>query len=432
MSFVVADRVRETSTTSGTGDLTLAGAVTGYQRFSAVCAVSDIVPYVIIDGSSWEVGIGTYSASNTLTRTKVLASSNSGSAVSLSSNSKDVLLTFNADFAAARYMPNLLDNPGFRVALRGGLSGSGLADGSMTVDAWYLLTQSSSLSYSISADTETLTASIASSSARIGLGQYVPYQESISLVGSPLTLSSDVTFFSNGASAMTVRMAVLEWTSTADAGTRDIVNDWTSGTFTAGNFFKSNLNVLGITSISLAASALGTTKTVFVTTSNVGSSAKNIVVFIWTDNQLASSNSDSIAVSKPVLVKGKCPGIYTPMPSAVDVARCMRRYRKSYKSDKYAGDTSGNDGMHEWHFITGFSGQNTVQLGLPMLKVPSVTAYSPTSGTAAKGRRVSGAADTDVAIEAISQSAFSPYLSSPPGSNDIIRMQWVADAEPCS
>lgn len=92
------DRVKETSTTTGTGNFTLAGAVTGFRTFGSVLSVNDTCGYCIAlqGGSEWEVGIGTYSATNTLTRTTVLASSNSGSAVNFSSGTKDVFITIPA------------------------------------------------------------------------------------------------------------------------------------------------------------------------------------------------------------------------------------------------------------------------------------------------------------------------------------------------
>jgi hypothetical protein len=99
LAHIWADRVAETTTTTGTGALTLAGAITGYQRFSAVCAVNDTVTYAIeaVDSSGvptgdWEIGVGTYSATNTLTRTTVLKSSNSNAAVSFAAGTKNVFL----------------------------------------------------------------------------------------------------------------------------------------------------------------------------------------------------------------------------------------------------------------------------------------------------------------------------------------------------
>jgi hypothetical protein len=92
------DRVKETATTTGTGDFTLAGAATGFRTFASVLSTNDTCYYCIAlqGGSEWEVGLGTYSAANTLTRTTVLSSSNSGSAVNFSAGTKDVFLTVAA------------------------------------------------------------------------------------------------------------------------------------------------------------------------------------------------------------------------------------------------------------------------------------------------------------------------------------------------
>ena len=85
MAFALFDRVKETSTTTGTGNLTLNGAVNGYRTFASVYANSDTLLYCITDqnGANWEVGIGTFvSATPALNRTTVKASSNAGAAVS--------------------------------------------------------------------------------------------------------------------------------------------------------------------------------------------------------------------------------------------------------------------------------------------------------------------------------------------------------------
>ena len=98
MAFVLADRVRETTTTAGTGTVTLAGAVTGFQTFSAIG--NGNTTYYTIAGqgtSEWEVGIGTYTSSGTtLSRDTVLASSNAGSKVNFSAGTKDVFCDYPA------------------------------------------------------------------------------------------------------------------------------------------------------------------------------------------------------------------------------------------------------------------------------------------------------------------------------------------------
>ena len=105
MAHVIEDRILETSTSTGTGAFTLSGAETGFKSFSSVCSVADTFHYTIQAGTfsvptgEWEVGVGTYSSANTLTRTTVLRSSNANAAVSFSSGSKIVWLGFDSALA---------------------------------------------------------------------------------------------------------------------------------------------------------------------------------------------------------------------------------------------------------------------------------------------------------------------------------------------
>ena len=94
MSLVLADRVRETTTSTGTGTITLGGAVTGFQSFSVI-GNNNTTYYTIAGGSQWEVGIGTYYG-GTLARDTVLASS-TGSKIDFSAGSKDVFVCYPAE-----------------------------------------------------------------------------------------------------------------------------------------------------------------------------------------------------------------------------------------------------------------------------------------------------------------------------------------------
>jgi hypothetical protein len=103
MALVLADRVKETTATAGTGTVTLLGASTGFQSF-AVIGNANTTYYTIAaqSGSEWEVGVGTYTSSGTtLARTTVLSNSSGTqpSALSFSAGTKDVFVTYPAGYA---------------------------------------------------------------------------------------------------------------------------------------------------------------------------------------------------------------------------------------------------------------------------------------------------------------------------------------------
>ena len=99
MAFVVNDRVKETTTTTGTGAVTLAGTSSGFDTFAAGIGGSNVTYYTIAHQAvdEWEVGVGTLNgAASTLTRTQIISSSNSNAAVSFAAGTKDVFCTLPA------------------------------------------------------------------------------------------------------------------------------------------------------------------------------------------------------------------------------------------------------------------------------------------------------------------------------------------------
>jgi len=98
MAFVIADRVKETTTTTGTGTITLAGAVTNFETFTANLSNSDTTYYAIVDSTNnaFEVGLGTFTASGTTLARSVIASSNSNNLVNFGAGTKEVFITIPA------------------------------------------------------------------------------------------------------------------------------------------------------------------------------------------------------------------------------------------------------------------------------------------------------------------------------------------------
>jgi hypothetical protein len=101
MALIVKDRVKQVTTTTGTGTVTLAEAASGYQSFASI-GDGNTTYYAITSGNDYEVGLGTYTASGTtLSRDTVLESSNAGSKITLSGTS-DVFCTYPAEKAVVQ------------------------------------------------------------------------------------------------------------------------------------------------------------------------------------------------------------------------------------------------------------------------------------------------------------------------------------------
>lgn len=100
----LGDRVRETSTTTGTGTISLGGAVSQFVSFATVLgSSSSVVPYLIVGQTTteWEYGYGTFNGTTSLTRDVIKASSNSNAAVNFSSGTKDVSINMGANLLKA-------------------------------------------------------------------------------------------------------------------------------------------------------------------------------------------------------------------------------------------------------------------------------------------------------------------------------------------
>ena len=100
MALIQADRVKETTATTGTSDFALAGASTGFQTFANGIGANNQCYYTCTDGTAFEIGLGSLNgAGNVLARTTVFKSTNSNNKVSWSAGSKDLFVSYPAEKA---------------------------------------------------------------------------------------------------------------------------------------------------------------------------------------------------------------------------------------------------------------------------------------------------------------------------------------------
>ena len=142
MALVISDRVKETTTTTGTGTYTLGGAVAGFETFTTNLSNSDTTYYCCTDGTDFEVGLGTFTSSGTtLARTTVISSSNSNNAVSWSSGTRTLFCTLPAtktivlDASGNASVGGTLTATGTSVFTNLDISGDVDVDGTLEADA---------------------------------------------------------------------------------------------------------------------------------------------------------------------------------------------------------------------------------------------------------------------------------------------------------
>ena len=138
MALVLKDRVKETTTTTGTGSFALAGAVTGYDSFGQIGNGNTTYYAVYLDGGSeWEVGIGTYTSPSTLSRDTILASSNAGNIVTFSAGQKTIWCDYPAGKAVYTDAAGSISQPIVNIS---GITGAISTVDTITFDTGYTTT----------------------------------------------------------------------------------------------------------------------------------------------------------------------------------------------------------------------------------------------------------------------------------------------------
>lgn len=201
------------------------------------------------------------------------------------------------------------------------------ADDTYSHDRWYTLTQTGAIAVSTLTDVENGTPRMArltqsqASAQRMGYAQIIEGINCKHLRGKQVTFRLGRTRLSSSAN---VRFAVLEWTGTEDSVTSDVVNDWTSSNYTAGNFFLgSNLTVSGVVQQALTAATLADGEEVTVT---LGSSFNNLIVFAWTEATAAQNVTFDLGLAQ--LEIGAVASPFEHRGLSTELSFCNRYYER--------------------------------------------------------------------------------------------------------
>ena len=198
------------------------------------------------------------------------------------------------------------------------------------------------------------------SNRRMGASQFVEYYDCLGLRGKEVTFTIKVKRSASG----NVRAALVNWTGTANSPTKDIVNDWTSSTYTEGNFFVSSAN-LDIIAVSSAVS-VGTSATAVSVTGTVGASTNNLQVIVWSEDNIADAGT--IEFSEAVLSRGATAVSYEIQPYDFEMFRC------DYRCRLHSSDSSQTDAILGWgHGASTTVAVCQVPLGHGMRVVPTLS-----------------------------------------------------------
>ena len=305
----------------------------------------------------------------------------------------------DGSWGAPSVFPSRLINGGFLINQTQLTS---VADGAYHLDQWYALTESGSATIAQQTNQEdgqptNLRMTQPDVTAkRIGSAQPIESINCRDLRGQTVALRARI----RCSSSQAIRWAVVEWTGTADAITKDVVNTWSSGTFTTGNFFIATTTTIAATgSVTPAAN----TWTDLLASATISSSANNLIVFIWSEGTLAQNATLDLGAVQ------LSQGAQTPFearPVGLELALAQRYYEKSYDQSVSPGT---NVGYNCEDFSITAIGPARIRFSVTKRGAPSITIYDIVGNVGKIS--INGVTDniTPSAVDSIMQSGFKVY-----------------------
>ena len=297
------------------------------------------------------------------------------------------------------------------------------ADDVYFADRWYILSQTGTVTPSALTDPEDgfpsgvrITQSQASAQ-RFGYAQIIESRICKDLRGKSGVFVPRIRISNSQA----VRYAILGWTSTADSVTSDVVADWTSGTYTAGNFFLgSNLSVIAVGAQTPSAS---TWTSLTAITAALGSTFNNIIVMVWTEGTAAQNVTLDFDFNQFEQGSIATPFERRQFPS--ELVMCQRYYEKSY--DLASAPGALVTGGQSYWVAPGTLGRLAISFQTKKLAAPTMTIYSPGTGTAARVRDLTAGADVTASVTNTGEQATLVTFTSTDARE--YAAQWTAEVE---
>jgi len=240
--------------------------------------------------------------------------------------------------SGATAVPNLLINPCADIVQRQATATTltNYADDTYCADRWYMLTQTDVAQFQQSTgDTNSVCSGLIKQTQavaqRMGIAQLVESVTSLGLRGKAVRFQTRI----KCSASQAIRVAILEWTGTADSITSDFVSDWTSTDYTAGAskfFSNTSWTVLGNATVTPSAA----TWTDLAVVANVSTSANNIAVVIWTG--ATAAQNVTLAWTQAGLYAATTPMLWNPRTVAEERSLCLNYYEAGTYSEETSSD----------------------------------------------------------------------------------------------